>query len=361
MNFLFTLLLLQFHYFQGFQGFQGFHNQQQIINKYNNKYNVILSQKSSLINNENNVYLEQFLLSTINHKPSLINILYTIFDSCKEISYKIKTASCNKMACYNQFGEEQLAIDLLANNLLMNNLKNCHNINSISSEEEPIVIKLNNNPDGYSISFDPLDGSSVIDCNFAVGTIFSLWKGNELTNIYGNDIQVSGMCIYGPRTILTFAINELNGVYEFLLNDYGQWIASNFYTNMMKTGKLYSPGNIKAVNTNSGYKQLLNYWITNNYQLRYSGGMVAEVNQLLVKGQGIFVNVESKNVKPKLRMLYEITPLGFLVEKSGGKTSNGIQSVLNILIENTNQTSQIAFGSEYEIDMFNKIVGKLYL
>jgi len=322
----------------------------------------VQSQKSSISKGEI-IYLEQFLLSSLNDKPSLIPILYTIFDSCREISYKIKTASCTKMACYNQFGEEQLAIDILANNLLMSTLKNCANVNCISSEEEPVVIKVKNEPDpnGYSVSFDPLDGSSIVDCNLAVGTIFSIWKGNELTNIYGNDIQVSGMCIYGPRTIMTFAVNELDGVYEFLLNEYGQWIASNYYCGMMKNGHIYSPGNIRALNSNPGYKQLLDYWIKHNYQLRYSGGMVAEVNQLLVKGTGIFVNVASKTVKPKLRMLYEVAPLGFLVEKAGGKTSDGIQSVLNILIENTNQTSQLAFGSENDVEMFNNLVGKLYL
>lgn len=319
----------------------------------NNKY-----LNNNYLKNKNN--LDKFLLST-NYDSSFLDILYNIFDSCKEISYKIQTASCNKMSCFNQFGDEQLAIDILSDNILKNCFTKSPYINTISSEEEPIEIKLNDNINGYSISFDPLDGSSIIDSNLAVGTIFGIWKGNRLTNIYGRDLILSGMCIYGPRTIMVLAFNNMDGVHEFLLINNGNWINSNYYNNMLKQAKLYSPGNLKIINENLGYKKLLEYWIKNNYQLRYSGGMVPDINQLLVKGQGIFVNVASKNQVPKLRMLYEIAPLGFLIEKAGGKTSDGILSVLDILIKNTNQTSQIAFGSEFDVEIFNEIVGKYYL
>lgn len=97
------------------------------------------------------------------------------------------------------------------------------------------------------------------------------------------------------------------------------------------------------------------------YQLRYTGGMVPDVNQIMVKGKGVFVNVNSKNTKSKLRMLYEVAPIGYLIEKAGGRSSEGEKSVLDVPITSTEQTSQVAFGSADEIERFEKMVGRKFL
>jgi sedoheptulose-bisphosphatase len=89
--------------------------------------------------------------------------------------------------------------------------------------------------------------------------------------------------------------------------------------------------------------------------------MVPDVNQLMVKGKGVFVNVASKNTKSKLRMLYEVAPIGYLIEKAGGKTSEGEKSVLDVMITNTEQVSQVAFGSAKEVERFEKLVGRKYI
>jgi sedoheptulose-bisphosphatase len=88
---------------------------------------------------------------------------------------------------------------------------------------------------GYSVAFDPLDGSSVIDTNFAVGTIFGIWPGSKLTGVSGRDLKVAGIAVYGPRTTLTLAIDNLDYCHEFLLVDdfsslHGQWIKTNEFT-----------------------------------------------------------------------------------------------------------------------------------
>ena len=149
---------------------------------------------------------------------------------------------------------------------------------------------------------------------------------------------------------------------------------------------MIAPGNLRATQDNEGYAQLFDYWVSNTYQLRYTGGMVPDVNQLLVKGKGVFVNVASKNTKSKLRMLYEVAPMGFLVEKvriitlslytihiniiclyicvhiqAGGKTSEGDKSVLDVPITQTEQVSQVAFGSKGEVARFEQMVGKKYV
>lgn len=92
-----------------------------------------------------------------------------IFAACKEIAYKIRTASCDKMACFNDFGDEQLAIDVLADKVIFDNLKSSGVVATASSEENPTEIELSSNG-MFSVAFDPLDGSSIIDTNFSVGT-----------------------------------------------------------------------------------------------------------------------------------------------------------------------------------------------
>lgn len=218
---------------------------------------------------------------------------------------------------------------------------------------------------GYSVAFDPLDGSSVIDTNFAVGTIFGVWPGDKLTGITGRELKAAGIAVYGPRTTITLALSNMENAHEFLLVDdfsanHGQWLKTNEFSSITE-GKLIAPGNLRATQDNPGYAELFDYWLKNTYQLRYTGGMVPDVNQIMIKGKGVFVNVASKNTKSKLRMLYEVAPIGFLIEKAGGKTSEGEKSVLDILITNTEQVSQVAYGSAKEVERFETLVGRKYI
>ena len=296
-------------------------------------------------------------------EPGLKKTVMGMFRACKEIAYKIRTASCDKMACFNEFGDEQLAIDLLANNVIFQNLKACGAVATASSEETPTEDPMGGK--GYSVAFDPLDGSSVIDTNFAVGTIFGVWPGDKLTGISGRTLKAAGIAIYGPRTTMTIAIDNMPYSHEFLLVDdfsamHGQWIKTNEFSKITE-GKLMAPGNLRATQDNAGYAELFDYWMKNMYQLRYTGGMVPDVNQILVKGKGVFVNVNSKLTKSKLRVLYEVAPIGYIIEKAGGLTSEGEKSVLEIQITNTEQTSQVAYGSKDEVKRFEAMVGRKYI
>lgn len=295
-------------------------------------------------------------------EPKLKKATMAMFQACKEIAYKVRTASCDKMACFNEFGDEQLAIDILANNVIFSSLKNSGAIATASSEETPVEDPLGGQ--GYSTAFDPLDGSSIIDSNFAVGTIWGTWPGDRLVGVKGADIAAAGMAVYGPRTTITLAVRGIDYAHEFLLVDdfsanHGQWLKTNEFTTINE-GKLFAPGNLRATQDNEGYAQLFNYWTENQYQLRYTGGMVPDVNQLMVKGKGIFVNVASPNTKSKLRVLYEVAPIGYIIEKAGGKTSDGAGSVLSIPITDTEQVSQVAFGSQNEVKRFEEFVGIKY-
>jgi sedoheptulose-bisphosphatase len=296
-------------------------------------------------------------------EPKLKKATLAMFSACKEIAYKVRTASCDKMACFNEFGDEQLAIDILANNVIFQCLKDCNAVATASSEETPVEDPIGGT--GYSTAFDPLDGSSIIDTNFAVGTIWGTWPGDRLVGVKGKDIAAAGVCVYGPRTSITLAVRGYDYAHEFLLVDdfsarHGQWIKTNEFTTVNE-GKLFAPGNLRASQDNPGYADLVDYWLENQYQLRYTGGMVPDVNQILVKGKGVFVNVASPNTKSKLRLLYEVAPIGYIMEKAGAKSSDGEGSVLDIEITETEQVTQVAFGSDKEVARFEEMVGKKFM
>jgi sedoheptulose-bisphosphatase len=198
-----------------------------------------------------------------------------------------------------------------------------------------------------------LDGSSIVDTNFTVGTIFGVWPGDKLTGITGRDQVASAMGIYGPRTTYVIAINGFPGTHEFLLLDEGKW-AHVKETTEIGEGKLFSPGNLRATFDNPQYEKLVNYYVNEKYTLRYTGGMVPDVNQIIVKEKGIFTNVTSPTTKAKLRLLFEVAPLGLLIENAGGHSSDGKQSVLDKVVTNTDDRTQVAYGSKNEIIRFEE-------
>ncbi|KAF5195513.1 Fructose-1,6-bisphosphatase class [Thalictrum thalictroides] len=131
---------------------------------------------------------------------------------------------------------------------------------------------------GFSVAFDPLDGSSIVDTNFTVGTIFGVWPGDKLTGVTGRDQVAAAMGIYGPRTTYVIALKDIPGTHEFLLLDEGKWQHVKDTTEIGE-GKMFSPGNLRATFDNPDYAKLIDYYVKEKYTLRYTGGMVPDVNQ----------------------------------------------------------------------------------
>jgi sedoheptulose-bisphosphatase len=125
-----------------------------------------------------------------------------------------------------------------------------------------------NKTGGYAVAFDPLDGSTVIESNFAVGTIFGIWPGKQLTNIYGRDMAAAGMCCYGPRTTVTLTVNGVPGTHEFMLKPSGKWVRTNNIKTMqdcstLKKGdkrRIHAPGNVKGLYENPEYGKMIAEW-----------------------------------------------------------------------------------------------------
>ncbi|XP_031487111.1 sedoheptulose-1,7-bisphosphatase, chloroplastic [Nymphaea colorata] len=297
--------------------------------------------------------LEEFLNKSTEDK-NLVRLLVCMGEALRTIAFKVRTASCGGTACVNTFGDEQLAVDLLADKLLFEALRYSHVCKYACSEEEPELQDMEGPAEGgFSVAFDPLDGSSIVDTNFTVGTIFGVWPGDKLTGITGRDQAAAAMGIYGPRTTYVLALKDIPGTHEFLLLDEGKWQHVKD-TTQIGEGKMFSPGNLRATFDNPEYQKLINYYVNEKYTLRYTGGMVPDVNQIIVKEKGIFTNVTSPTSKAKLRLLFEVAPLGFLVEKAGGYSSDGKQSVLDRVIENLDDRTQVAYGSKNEIIRFEE-------
>lgn len=137
--------------------------------------------------------------------------------------------------------------------------------------------------------------------------------------------------------------------------DDGKWLHVK-ETEHIGEGKLFSPGNLRATMDNPNYAKLIDYWVDNQYTLRYTGGMVPDVFQILVKEKGVFTNVTSPTTKAKLRLTFEVAPLAMLVEYAGGFSSGDGQciSALDIPVTAIDQRTQVCYGSKLEVARFEK-------
>ena len=317
---------------------------------------VSKTQNSSLVTRcEIGESLEDFLSKATPDK-GLIRLLISMSEAVRTIAFKVRTASCGGTTCVNSFGDEQLAVDVLADKLLFDALSHSHFCKYACSEEVPELQDMGGPVEGgFSVAFDPLDGSSIVDTNFTVGTIFGVWPGDKLTGVTGRDQVAAAMGIYGPRTTYVIAIKGFPGTHEFLLLDEGKWQHVKETTEISE-GKMFSPGNLRATFDNPDYDKLINYYVKEKYTLRYTGGMVPDVNQIIVKEKGIFTNVISPTTKAKLRLLFEVAPLGLLIENAGGYSSDGTQSVLDKVIVNLDDRTQVAYGSKNEIIRFEEML-----
>lgn len=147
--------------------------------------------------------------------------------------------------------------------------------------------------------------------------------------------------VYGPRTILCIAFKGVAGTFDFMLQDDGRWHLSKV-TSKIGEGKLFAPGNLRCTLDNPQYLDLISYYNNEQYTLRYTGGMVPDVYQLLIKGRGVFTNVISPSTKAKLRLSFEVAPIALLIENAGGSSSCDGKSVsaLDVQITGIDQRTQ---------------------
>jgi len=274
----------------------------------------------------------------------------------------------------NTFGDAQLSVDVIADELMWDACRNSAVVAFGASEEEPVVEKCNPNGE-FTVCWDPLDGSSIVDNNWAVGTMIGIWGSksgsgdNGLIGATGRDQVTSIIALYGPRTTVLIGLED--GVYEFSygctpegcqLTDgsFAPWVCSRERIQIASDCKIFAPANMRAAQEVDGYNDLINYYMKQKYTLRYTGGLVPDVYQQFTKNQGVFHNPTSDSSPAKLRLAFEAAPFGLLVEKAGGKTSDGVTggSVLDVRINAVDQRTALSIGSANEVDRFNSMVVK---
>ena len=318
------------------------------------------------------VTLDEFIIQQQNDAPGatgeLSRLLRDISVAAKIINGDLRKAGLvedilGEAGKTNIQGEEVKKLDQYSNDILIRYLKTSGECCGIASEEEDDFISFHNIPScagaKYLVMFDPLDGSSNIDCNAPVGTIFSIYRrispiGTPCTTEdfiqQGNRQVAAGYVVYGSSTILVYTTGA--GVNGFTLDPgIGEFCLSHPRIKTPLNGKIYSVNQGNFNDFETGVQKYIDYCQSSNedkkpFSLRYIGSMVADFHRNLQRG-GIFMYPKSaKSGKGKLRLMYECNPMAFIQEQAGGKATNGSMRILDIQPSKLHQRVPVFMGSE---------------
>jgi len=276
----------------------------------------------------------------------------------------------------NVHGEEVQKLDDFANQVFLNILGKSGHFCVMATEEEDSIINI---PEGYGrghycVALDPLDGSSNIDVNVNIGTIFAIHRrisegkdGSEADLMQpGRVLTAAGYIVYGSSTMLVMSTGK--GVHGFTLDpSVGEFLQSHTAIKIPKKGKTYSINEGNYPYWSTGVREYIDFLKQKDresgrpYGARYIGSMVADIHRTLLKG-GIFMYpADSKDPKKphgKLRLLYECSPMAFLCEQAGGRASTGYGPVLDVEPEDLHQRVPFFAGSAHDVAQLEEFIGK---
>jgi fructose-1,6-bisphosphatase I len=306
-----------------------------------------------------------------NATGELSTLLRDIGLACKFINKQVNKAGLVDIlgahGAVNVQGEEQMKLDIFANEVLINVLRNSSDCAGIASEENDHYVAFedeNSIHSKYVVMFDPLDGSSNIDVNASIGTIFCIYKrisplGTPCTDAdflqKGKNIMAAGYVIYGSSTMLVYATRL--GVNGFTLEpSVGEFCLSHKDMKCPDNGKIYSINQGNSSKFDAKVLRFLNYCMEDDketsrpYSHRYIGSMVADLHRTLIKG-GIFLYpADHKNANGKLRLLYECNPMSYIIEMAGGIGSTGTEAILDVNPSELHQRVPIYIGSKIMVE-----------
>lgn len=263
----------------------------------------------------------------------------------------------------NVQGESQQKLDVYANQALLHCLGLRDSVAMLVSEEneEPVVFDRARESGKYIVVFDPLDGSSNIDVNVSVGTIFSIYRRPESGDIRhaclqpGSKQVAAGYVVYGSSTILVYTAG--NGAFGFTLDPaIGAYVLSHDHLRMPSQGTYYSVNEGQAHTFPTEYREYLQRLrsgeLGHSYSSRYVGSLVADFHRTMLKG-GVFLYPPTRQYpNGKLRLMYEANPLAFIAEQAGGMATDGAHEILRIAPENIHQRTPLILGSKVEVEAF---------
>lgn len=265
----------------------------------------------------------------------------------------------------NVQGEEVQKLDEFSDLTFTTIIGKSEAVCAITSEEkeDPYIIPPEDNPGKYIFMMDPLDGSSNIDVNVNIGTIFSIYRkkseGKTVTEEdllqKGEDQIAAGYIIYGSSTIFVYTSGQ--GVHGFTLDpSLGEFFLSHPDLKIPEQGSIYSANEGNWGIWDETQKNLVSYLKEDNpkssqpYKLRYIGSLVADFHRTLLKGGLFMYPKDKKNPKGKLRFSFEAAPLAFIVENAGGKASTGEKRILDIKPEGTHDRLPLFIGSKKDVE-----------
>eukprot|EP00871_Galdieria_phlegrea_P001920 jgi/Galph1/2729/GphlegSOOS_G1382.1 len=336
------------------------------------------------------VSLTRYILEVVKTNQELqdmVDLINGIQFACKKISSMVGKAGVtdliglNEGGTVNIQGEEQKKLDVLSNEVLKNALKYSGKMAVIASEEEDVPIMVEESYSGnYIVVFDPLDGSSNLDAGLPTGTIFGIFKQHascllhdyeeriEKTELVclqntlqpGSSLLAAGYCMYSSSTVMVLSLG--NGVHCFTLDpEIGEFVLTNPNMKIPKRGNIYSFNESNYYQWDIGIQEYIRRLKTREnesnmrYSLRYVGSLVADVHRTLLYG-GIFgYPADRKNPNGKLRLLYECSPMAYLVEQAGGKATSGTQRIVDLVPSSIHERQPLILGSSDDMDEFIQV------
>lgn len=318
------------------------------------------------------ITIERFILDQEQQYPEatgeLSNLLYDIALATKIIAANIRRAGLvnilGSAGATNVQGEEQQKLDVLANETIKNSLNHTGRVCVLASEEDETIIRVPDQyPAGkYAVLFDPLDGSTNIDVNGPVGTIFSIYRRLSLEGRGSLDDVLqpgckqvaSGYVIYGSSTMMVYTTG--NGVAGFTLDpSIGEFLLSHPRIVTPRCGQYYSVNESNFPRWSKGMQ-----WAVRGFHgdrpeeikgknCRYIGSLVADFHRNLIAG-GIFLYpADTKNPSGKLRLLYECAPMAYIAEQAGGSATDGTRRILDLVPTSLHQRTPLVIGSREDV------------
>ncbi len=305
----------------------------------------------------------------------LSTILLQLGLAAKLISLEVNKAGLAEILGFtgdeNVHGEKVKKLDIYAHEMLIKAMDHGGHFCVMASEEEEDIIHLppHHKIGKYVLLFDPLDGSSNIDANISIGTIFSIYRrvtqGNgpgTLQDCLQQGFQqvIAGYVVYGSSTMLVYTAGHGHGVHGFTLDPaFGEFLLSHDDIKIPNHGRIYSLNEGNYFTWPQGLKNYIKYLQANMfegkpYQARYVGSMVADIHRTLLYG-GIFIYPgDKRNPKGKLRLMYECNPMAYIMEEAGGRATDGKKRILEIQPTGLHERTPIFIGSMEDVLLVEK-------
>ncbi len=296
-------------------------------------------------------------------------IMNGIVSAGKQIARDLSTAgltdSLGTTSERNVHGEQVQRMDARANHLFVEAFQDSTIVQIVVSEEmdEPFVVADAKEAGKYAVFFDPLDGSSNIDVNAPLGSIFSIHRLDPAGNFLkmGGEQVAAGYLLYGVAAILVYTCGE--GVHQFTLEpESGEFFLSASNIRIPVRGKIYSVNEGNRCNWSKNMVKAVDYFHAQDkatgrpYAARYSGCLVMDVHRILVKGGLYLYPGDVQKPEGKLRLMYESAPLSFVVEQAGGLGSTGVERISTIHPKTPHQCVPLIIGSREDVETAEQLL-----